>query len=781
MTYRFVYVSLAVIAGATDLLAAATVLAGAFDRQVARSFVAVALSMAGWCLGTALQSIPGDPTDRRLAIDLFTVGFLVLPAAAVHTATAWTGVLNTRMGRGLNAAAYGVAGFFCAAHLLGLVFSDFIQYDWGAVKHPGPLFVPFAIFAYLSVGLSASISFISFRRTPEGQRRLRIKYWLLGLGSFLPLASTNILANFGHPLPFPVGALGNVFLAALWAYAAIRHRLVEVDSFVARWTGSVLPGVAFTAPLATALFWFPGLSIGVFVFIVVVSLVLSAVVTILSSSHLRSYLEESVQALFPARKAAREAIRRLSKDLIHVSQHETLAQRVTATLRQGLDVVGVALYRVGKKGSYWLYHAEGDTQFPRDVTDADIDLLMDPCDGAWDACLPITLNNQPLGLLALSPKCSGAAIDDADRTLLAVLASQLGVAWTNIDYLEEIERQKAEIIELHHQAEAENVVLRAEVRSASQFREIVGASAALQHVLEQVASVGPTETSVLITGETGTGKELIARAIHDISRRHDGPLISINCPAIPANLAESDLFGHERGAFTGAMEAHPGKFELADGGTVFLDEVADLPLSVQVKLLRVLQEREIQRVGSNKLRKLDIRIVAATNRDLREEAAAGRFREDLYFRLAGVPLHVPALRERVEDIPALATFFLQRAATQYQKEIEGFSPEAMTALLHYNWPGNIRELQHVVERAVLLCAVNRIRPEHLSDLAPAPRSRPRSTLSATLRAEKVRRVEEALTRAGGNQAAAARLLGMSRSNFGRLLRALGLKPASSLQ
>jgi transcriptional regulator with GAF, ATPase, and Fis domain len=247
-------------------------------------------------------------------------------------------------------------------------------------------------------------------------------------------------------------------------------------------------------------------------------------------------------------------------------------------------------------------------------------------------------------------------------------------------------------------------------------------------------------------------------------------------------LAESELFGHERGAFTDAVAARPGKFELADGGTIFLDEVADLPLDIQVKLLRVLQEHETQRVGGHKVRHLDLRVVAATNRNLTDEMRALRFREDLYYRLAAVVVDVPPLRQRTSDIPMLASYFLERATTTYQKGISGFSPDALDALSRYNWPGNIRELQHVIERAVLLCTSDVIKPEHLSDLAvggqetAAPQS-----LGATIREEKARRIERALAHTGGNQAAAARLLGMSSSNFARLLRSLGLKPPPAMQ
>jgi transcriptional regulator with GAF, ATPase, and Fis domain len=357
-----------------------------------------------------------------------------------------------------------------------------------------------------------------------------------------------------------------------------------------------------------------------------------------------------------------------------------------------------------------------------------------------------------------------------------MVAAQLAVALKNSEYVAKIERQKEQIDELRKRVEAENIVLRAEVRVHTQFKEIIGSSVSLRDTLDCVAKVAPTDASILITGETGTGKELVARAIHELSLRSSGPLICVNCPAIPSDIAESELFGCERGAFTGAVEARPGKFEMAHGGTVFLDEVADLSPNVQVKLLRVLQEREVQRLGSHKVRSIDVRIVSATNRDLKDEIRKGRFREDLYFRLASVPVHVPPLRDRIGDINLLAAFFLKRAATQYQKAITGLSPDALNALASYNWPGNIRELQHVIERAVLLCTSSVLQPEHLSDLAagaglPAP-----ATLGAAIREEKLRRVREALFQTGGNQAAAARLLGMSRSNLARLIKRYGIDP-----
>jgi transcriptional regulator with GAF, ATPase, and Fis domain len=393
----------------------------------------------------------------------------------------------------------------------------------------------------------------------------------------------------------------------------------------------------------------------------------------------------------------------------------------------------------------------------------------------WELCVPVVSDGGPLGLIALGPKTTGAAIDDSDETLLSMVAAQLSVALKNGEYLAKIEQQKVRIEALRKRVEAENTSLRAEVRTHSQFSEIIGASTALRDTLDYVARIAPTEATVLVAGETGTGKELVARAIHDLSPRAKGPLISVNCPAIPVDLAESELFGHERGAYTGAVDTFPGKFEMANGGTIFLDEVADLPINVQTKLLRVLQEREVQRLGSHKVRSIDVRIISATNRDLQEEIRRGRFREDLYFRLATVPVYLPSLRERIGDVNMLASFFLDRAATRYQKTIEGISPDAVNVLSAYSWPGNIRELQHVIERAVLLCTSRVLEAEHLSDLVGNDEPLP-ATLGDAMREEKLRRVREALHATSGNQAAAARLLGMSRSNLARLIKRYGIDP-----
>ncbi len=285
---------------------------------------------------------------------------------------------------------------------------------------------------------------------------------------------------------------------------------------------------------------------------------------------------------------------------------------------------------------------------------------------------------------------------EADAELLQEVVNQVALAIANMKSYEEIAALKARL-------EKENVYLQEEIRTVHNFEEIVGNSPLLLELLRRVDQVAPADSSVLIYGETGTGKELIARAIHDRSARKNRPLVKVNCSAISAGLVESELFGHVKGAFTGAIERRIGRFELADGGTIFLDEVGELPLESQVKLLRVLQEREFEPVGSNRSVRVDVRIIAATNRNLQESISAGSFRPDLYYRLSVFPLEVPPLRERRSDIPQLAMFFLSRYSRNLGKRMDGISAAATERLKCYSWPGNVRELQNVIERALILC------------------------------------------------------------------------------
>ncbi|AXC14073.1 Formate hydrogenlyase transcriptional activator [Acidisarcina polymorpha] len=296
----------------------------------------------------------------------------------------------------------------------------------------------------------------------------------------------------------------------------------------------------------------------------------------------------------------------------------------------------------------------------------------------------------------------GDPVLDASGNLIEFVGSSTDITQRK-QANEELRKAFDQIKKLKDQLYQENIALREEVDKASMFEEIVGTSPLLQKVLSRISKVAPTDSSVLITGETGTGKELVARAIHRRSNRASRAFVSVNCAAIPRDLILSELFGHEKGAFTGATQRRLGRFELADGGTIFLDEVGELPLDTQIALLRVLQEREFERVGGTGSIRTDVRVIAATNRDFESAIASGSFRSDLFYRLNVFPLEIPSLRERSEDIPLLVEYFLDRYARKAGKNFKAVSKKSLELLQSYSWPGNIRELQNVIERSVIVC------------------------------------------------------------------------------
>jgi len=324
--------------------------------------------------------------------------------------------------------------------------------------------------------------------------------------------------------------------------------------------------------------------------------------------------------------------------------------------------------------------------------------------------VPLIVRGKSIGTLAVASTTPGR-YSEADVRFLREVANQVALAVENMKAYEEIAALKARL-------ERENTYLQEEIRREHNFIEMVGNGPALLAALRKVEQVAATDSTVLISGETGTGKELIARAIHGRSARKERPLVKVNCGAISAGLVESELFGHVKGAFTGALERRVGRFELADRGTIFLDEVGELPAETQVKLLRVLQEQEFEPVGSSRTARVDVRVIAATNRNLQEAVQAGRFRADLFYRLNVFPLAVPALRERRSDIPLLVMFFLGQFGKKFGKRIETVPPETMDRLVAYSWPGNIRELQNVIERAAVLCPGPTLELDH--DLLPVP-------------------------------------------------------------
>ena len=348
---------------------------------------------------------------------------------------------------------------------------------------------------------------------------------------------------------------------------------------------------------------------------------------------------------------------------------------------------------------------------------------------------------------------------------LAVQAMRRGASdfiqkpWDNPRLLTILKTQ-LELHQLQRRAqrlEAENRILRADG-----MPEFIAEAPTMKPVVELMARVGPSDANILITGEHGTGKEVVAQTLHRLSQRHHRSLIAVNTGALPEGTFESELFGHVKGAFTDARADRIGRFELASGGTLFLDEIANIPVRQQAKLLRVLETGELERVGSSTTRKVDVRMLSATNADLRAEAREGRFREDLFFRLNTVEIHLPPLRERREDIPVLAGYFLSRYATRYRRQVSGFDPAALQRILTYSWPGNVRELDHAMERAVLMARSAQIESADLGLATPINAATPQSLDDLSLEAVEALLIRKALTRTAGNISHAAEALGLSR-------------------
>jgi formate hydrogenlyase transcriptional activator len=387
--------------------------------------------------------------------------------------------------------------------------------------------------------------------------------------------------------------------------------------------------------------------------------------------------------------------------------------------------------------------------------------------GVKSACwLPLVSHGRPLGTLTVASDHE-AAFADKDVRLLSQVAGQVAVALDNALVFQQVADSKQKLAE-------EKLYLEEELRTEYNFEEIVGESPGLKSVLKLVETVGSTDATVLILGETGTGKELIARAIHRLSARRERTFMKLNCAAIPTGLLESELFGHEKGAFTGAIAQKIGRLELCHQGTLFLDEVGDIPLEVQPKLLRALQEKEFERLGSNRTIPVDVRLIAATNRNLAKMVEDRQFRSDLYYRLRVFPISVPPLRERPEDIPILVRYFVQQHAKQMNKKISIISPETMKGLSGWYWPGNVRELENLIERALILSQGDVLRVP-LGELKAAPETEltGKTTLEAVEREHILQVLRETGGVIAGPHGAAARL-GLPRTTLNAKLRKLGI-------
>jgi formate hydrogenlyase transcriptional activator len=381
--------------------------------------------------------------------------------------------------------------------------------------------------------------------------------------------------------------------------------------------------------------------------------------------------------------------------------------------------------------------------------------------------VPLISRGRLLGVLGVARR-EEYAFDENEVTFLTQVANQVAMGVENALAF-------GEIAELKDKLAQEKLYLENEIRGEMDFEGIVGQSSALRHVLELVETVAPSDSTVLLLGETGTGKELIARAIHDRSRRRDRTFVKLNCAAIPAGLLESELFGHERGAFTGAISQKTGRLELADKGTLFLDEVGDIPADVQPKLLRALQEREFERLGSTQTKKVDVRLVAATNRDLEQMVEAREFRSDLYYRLNVFPIRIPPLRERPEDIPLLVRYFTQKYGRRMEKQIESIPAATIKKLSAWHWPGNIRELENFIERSVILTRGTALQ-------VPIGELSKERTVAEGLgarqlgeREEILRTLKETKGRVAGPEGAAARM-GLKRTTLISRMQKLGIDP-----
>jgi len=507
-----------------------------------------------------------------------------------------------------------------------------------------------------------------------------------------------------------------------------------------------------------------------------------------------------------------------SNAIASASEQHVLANVLKHQLRQLFDIDDYAIYAISENRQVYypiLYH--GDGYFSKNL---DCRLRVDPktdmnksladqimrspgpvrlCADEWFYFNKFTKAQRAAGdknLMAVAirfgeeniaimcyrqDQCNQTAIQ---RHLFRSICSQIAITIANLKNINKLKKILSETSNDKEQLEQEKTYLREEIATTQNYSEIVGSSPEMLQIFQLIESVAPSSSTVLLLGETGTGKELIARAIHNASSRKDKLMVKVNCAALPANLIESELFGHERGSFTGATDRRIGKFELAHGGTIFLDEIGEMALDMQVKLLRVLQEREIERVGGKDTIKVDVRIIAATNRNLETEMRAGRFRSDLYYRLNVFPIVLPPLRERKDDIPGLATYFINHFANKSGKKINPLSRGAMTELIKYSWPGNIRELEHFIERCVLLTPGDTIKQIDLpaSNQGSAADTKSRQFILKTIHENERDHILNMITYCKGRIAGkdgAARLLAIPPSTLNSKMKKLGIKKEHS--
>jgi formate hydrogenlyase transcriptional activator len=647
--------------------------------------------------------------------------------------------------------------------------------------------------AGLGVALFAANVVDTALRAPSERLRQQARVALIGPALSLLVVTFLSIAAWITPTvraPTLVVTILNAVFAVTLSYAMLRHNLFEFDAVLRRAlaAGAVLIGGAL---VYLGLFVALGRLLGEPAAWVAVALGLGAVaVGVPGFRPLGRRVEQSVASLlFPGTRAAEDAVAEAGARLVALREPALVAECVRDVVARGFRAREVRVLRLAPGGAvtdllepaFAAGTAElaalcrggapidldaGEERVPRAAREAlakiDARVLVPFPAGTDDAA----------GALACGARGDGRLYTREDVEHLESIGAQAAVALANAAAWERVRA-------LQERLAQENELLRAEISLEHGFDEIVGVTPGLRGALAQVEQVAPTDATVLVVGETGTGKELIVRALHRLSPRSEKPLVKVACGAIPETLLESELFGHERGAFTGADRAKLGRIEAAEGGTLFFDDVDALPLSVQAKLLRAIQEGEVQRLGSGEVRKVDVRVIAATNRDLLEWVRAGHFREDLYYRLHVVPVELPPLRERRGDVRLLAEHFVAAECRKLGREPKQLAPAAVAALEAYDWPGNVRELRNVIERAVVLHRSGDVElPEPLSEpgaaAAHAPGG-PGASLAEQVRDFKIRAIGEALARSGGNQRIAAEALGMHRQSLTRMIRELDMR------
>ena len=771
---------------AFDLAASIVLMAASRTRRQAVHLAPLTGILGLWSISIALKTSPGFVDDHPGIAQALNFPVLIVPAAALN-AVAFLTASNYASGRPLVRSAMLATACLCLMQTQSWVFSGYHRYPGGALASAGPAYPALGIVAAGSLCGAVSLGWRHLSTEENSQlRALRARYCLWTLLLLVPLGVANYVASMGGPL-LPLSAIFNILLVLVFIRATMRHGVLLFRRFSVRVSsaGAVLlsmGGLFFALDIVPLGSFLMGASVAPFALLW------------LGEARILRMLETNSSLLVERERNFSVEPGMHSKRVLR-SSSENLGRAAVAALRNlaGVDSFRGAAVYVLLPGNRWLARMGCARRFtgPRRIP---IHLLEEAKSRyGWECVEPILHDKKMVGVVVctLPWGLRGIASDPSPLSWMELVAKDVTRAFQTA--FEDRSAEAAGTVDTESSVDTNpRMATRPELSVQARFGGMIGESPAFKQCLSSIEAASRHDQPVLIIGETGTGKELIARATHLCSTRATRPYVVVNCPAIPDELAEVELFGCLRGAYTGASESREGRFELAQGGTIFLDEVADLSPRIQTKLLRVLETHEVQRIGSGSAISVDFRVIAATNRDLEEAVRLGSFRADLYYRLAGFDIQVPSLRARgFVDISQLAFFFYERACGRMNIVGAGIEEHLLEILCSYSWPGNVRELERAIDRAVALALSDPMRSVHLPKpivtgsgarfhepsalrLAPSKNEAPES-LRSSIRNEKSRLLHEALVAAGGNQAAAARTLGMSRSNLSRMLKRLGIR------